>query len=65
MMTRRDYIRVAKIVCDAWPVNRPQRRPARLGYFIRAMADMMAEDNESFEPDKFMRACGEGTSNGH
>jgi len=61
-MTRRDYVRVASIINDAWPLNVKQTRPARLGYFIRSMADYMAEEDPEFEHDKFMRACGEWTT---
>ena len=61
-MNQQDRIRVAAIVNEAWPLNRKQRRPARLGFFIRAMADYMAEDNESFDYDRFLQACGEWTT---
>ena len=62
MTTQKDAVRVAAIVNKAWPLNSKQTRPARLGFFIRAMADYMAEDNESFEYDRFLRACGEWTT---
>ncbi len=61
-MTRRDYIRVAEMVNEAWPLNVKQTRPARLGFFLRAMASYMKEDNpKGFDPDRFLRACGEWT----
>ena len=62
-MTRKDYIDVAALINEAWPNNRKQRRPARLGFFITGMARLMKNDNEAFDSDRFMRACGEWMDN--
>lgn len=58
-MTRKDYVRTAAIIREIWPPSKPQNRSPRVSNLVNKLADMMAEDNSTFERERFLAACGE------
>ena len=57
-MTRKDYQLVAKVFSDSKPI--PFADPARLYWIFTCthMADALARDNDRFNRDRFLTACG-------
>lgn len=58
MMTRKDYVEVAKIIS-----KHSKGEHCRLDILIDDFAFWFAEDNPNFKMEKFMEACNEQSSN--
>ena len=54
MMTRKDYVAVAKILNDYWENNPVEISDFK--YLVLDFADMFAEDNPNFNEEKFLEA---------
>ena len=53
IMTRKDYIKIAKVISTAWVANQDFRDS-----IANDFADMLAQDNPRFNRSKFLTACG-------
>jgi hypothetical protein len=54
MMTRKDYVAVAKILNDYW--NGSPVEVSEFKYMVMDFADMFSDDNPNFNEDKFIEA---------
>jgi len=52
-MTRKDYIKIAKIISEAWVYSQHFRAS-----IANDFADMLEADNPNFDREKFLTACG-------
>lgn len=54
MMTRKDYVKTAKILSDYYNTNPVEI--SEFKYLVLDFCDMFAEDNPNFNEDKFLQA---------
>jgi HKD family nuclease len=52
-MTRKDYIKIAKVISTAWVASQDFRES-----IANDFADMLEKDNPNFDREKFLTACG-------
>ena len=62
-MTRKDYVKIARtmhVIRDTYKTidEEDQKVYFVLDVVCRCLADMLAQDNERFDQDKFFKACG-------
>jgi hypothetical protein len=57
MMTRKDYVAVARIIAEAETDTHEGRRNLDRLDVVNAFARLFAEDNARFDADRFRAAC--------
>ena len=60
-MTKKDYVAIAKAIQtarDSWDVPNAQGERNGIGYAAEALCPVFKADNDCFDRDRFLRACG-------